>query len=249
MTFTAAGHNPALSIHNVGDTSPANVTAGAAQALTTHNIGNLIVVINADHTTTSVPDGISDSLGLADWTKASADFTNEANSNLNLDGSPATWNGNVWFGQVTALGGPSTVTFSYSGGSTPAYTNAVGMEFIVSSGRWSLDAVGVFNVSTGQSAWPFPSAAGAGELAIGYAWNSSSASSGTTPGWTFNANADLTDNGMAFNLSAGPGAVTGPTWADSTQDWGLMVLVAEVTAPPGPQQATQVPVYYQQRIR
>lgn len=232
MSFTAVGHNPALSIHNVGDTSPSNVTAGNAFALTTHNVGNLIVVINTDHTTTSVPNGISDSLGLATWTKASSDFTNESNTNLNLDGSPVVWNGNIWFGTVVSVGGPSTVTFSYSGGSTPAFTNSVGMEFTVTSGVWSLDAVGVFNVNTGQSSWPFPSAAGSGELAIGFAWDSSSASSGTTSGWTYNQNADLTNNGMAYNLSVGPGSVTGPTWADSNECWGLMVLVAEGSPSP-----------------
>lgn len=214
--WTFAGSNPALSLHNTG-----------SAALTTHGVGNLIVLINTDHSTTDYPSGVSSSR--VTWTKAVPD--QGPNTNGNISQSPTQWNGNVWFGTVNSVGS-DTVTFSYTSGTTPSFTNATAIEVTSPTGNWSLDSFAVLNSSSGTSTWPSVTPANSGTLVFGFAWNFGSAVSGSTSGYTYNANADTAGNGYAYNLNAAGGTSTAAVWGDSTETYGIVVAISQ--SPSGP---------------
>lgn len=214
--WTFAGSNPALSLHNTG-----------SAALTTHGVGNLIVLINTDHSTTDYPSGVSSSR--VTWTKAVPD--QGPNTNGNISQSPTQWNGNVWFGTVNSVGS-DTVTFSYTSGTTPSFTNATAIEVTSPTGNWSLDSFAVLNSSSGTSTWPSVTPANSGTLVFGFAWNFGSAVSGSTSGYTYNSNADTAGNGYAYNLNAAGGTSTAAVWGDSTETYGIVVAVSQ--SPSGP---------------
>lgn len=239
MTWTAPnGTTPFGSVHNV--TSFTGTTLG---------VGDLVLLIVTNHTISGVwCNGVSSSR--ITWTQVVPTQGPLTNTNLALDGAPETWFGNAFAGTVNSTGS-DTVTLSWVGGSTPSFTNAVAYEFHSTVGSWSADTFTTLNTNTGTNTWPSLTPAGSGELYYGFAWNSSSAATpGSNPdgnGFHYNANADTTNNGAAYNLSYPSG--TSPVWGDSTEDWGLMMLMTEGTLPPVSQMPPQVPVYYQQRIQ
>ena len=217
MTWTAVSPNPAGAIHNVTSAS-----------ITTHAVGNLIVLVNTLHSDTAFPTGVSSSR--VTWTKVPG--SDSSFSNAAISTAPAQWQGNIWLGTVNSTG-TDTVTFTYTGGVTPSFTNAVMQEFTSSVGSWHVDTFTFLNSAAGTAAWPSLTPAGSGELYLGFAWNQGSAVSGSTSGYVYNANADGASNGMAYNLNCASGTATAPTWGDSTETYGLMVLVAEGAASSG----------------
>ena len=212
MTWTAVGANPAGSLHNVATTS-----------LTTHNVGNLIVVLNSCHSAsgagsfTDYPVSMSDSGNLVSWAVVPG-------TNNSFFGFNNVWyNGNIWLGTVTGIG-TTTVTVGYTNGNTEAFTNMTMLEFHSSVGSWHVDTWTWLN-SSGTSTWPSLTATGSGELYFGYAYNSGSSTGGPSTPWVVNNNADGASNGSAYNLSYTSG--TSPVFSDSSSVWGPMVLIAE----------------------
>ena len=65
------------------------------------------------------------------------------------------------------------------------------------------------------------------ELYFGAAANSGTAVPGTTPGYTYAV--DAAGGGIAYNTDVT--AATAPTWGDTGQEFGLMMLISE--NPPG----------------
>lgn len=217
MTWTAVGPEPAGFLNNGNP---------ATSAITTHNAGNLIACINTLHTDTGVyPTGMSSSR--VTWAKVpGTDITDLTTF------SGVTWSGNIWFGTVNSVG-TDTVTFSYTGGTVPAHTNCVMQEFTSSVGSWYMDTWTYMNVIAGTNTWPSMTAAGSGEVYLGFAWNQGASTGGPTAPWVVNANADSQSNAIAYNLTYTSG--TSPVFSDSTETYGLMVLIAEGSAPSGPQ--------------
>lgn len=219
MTWTSVGPEPLGFLNNQ---NPPN------RPITTNGVGNLVVCINTMHSDTGVyPTGMSSSR--VTWAKVpGTDIQDLANSFTGL----TNWSGNLWLGTVNSTGS-DTVVFSYTGGAVPAHTNCVMQEFNSSVGSWSVDTWASFNTSTGQSTWPGMTAAGAGELYMGFAWNSGANTGGASnPPWVFNSNSDSQANAMAYNLNYSSG--TFPTWSDATEMYGMTILVQESSLPPQP---------------
>lgn len=188
--------------------------------LTPAGAGNLIVlvIINRDNSSVTVT-GVSSSN--VTWVQAGTSFAGSTNA----------MTASTWLGTVTAASA-ATVTISWSG-TTPT-ARVAGREFSSTAGSWALDAQSGLD-SGGTNAWPsLPPSAGAGDLYLGFAIDSGSASAGSTTGYTYQSTPQ--GNGVAYNPACGAGA-TGPTWGDSGQAFGQMVLVRETGAaaasPPG----------------
>lgn len=224
MTWTAPnGTTPFGAAHNVTSFTG-----------TTLAVGDLILLVNTCHSTSpanEVPTTPTNANGRISWVKLGSDTAGLGNTAIPSGEPPQSWSGNVWAGTVLSVGS-ETVTLNYSG-SAPSFTNAVATSFRSSVGSWVLAASAVFNNAAGTSAWP--SFAQAGGLYYGYAWDSSSALAPSpnpdSNGFHYNANADGTNNGSCYNLS-NP-ASTSPVWSDSTENYGLMVLMAEAVPGPG----------------
>lgn len=228
MTWTAATGSVAGSIHNTG-------TFATNGGLTTHAAGNLMICIATCHNPTSGNEWCtgftSTTPNVTGWTQATPTH-NDTNTQLLIDTSNDVWGANIWFGTVSAVSTDSNISPTFSGPDNPPfYTNFVAMEFHSTLGSWSMEQWTFLQNNTGVTSWPTMTPAGPGELYLGFAWNSSSASSpATNPdtnGYHYNANADTTNNGMAYNLATPTGSPTGPVWADSSECWGVMVLVTE----------------------
>ena len=224
MTWTQVGNFAAAPTGGIYNTNTFNITTGG--------VGNLIVFINTLHSDTGVyPTGVSDSNNRVTWVKVNGtDVQDQSNTNVNI-ASPQTWSGNIWFGTVTSTG-TTTVTVTWNG-ATPAHVNGSCQEFHSSVGSWHMDKWTLLNNASGQSAWPTMTPTGSGELFMGYAWNQAN-SSAPSPnpdanGYIYQPNAEnsVNLNGGAINLAVPTGSATGPVWADSTEVYGMMILVAE----------------------
>lgn len=227
MTWTVQGNFLTSVTGGLYNTSTTSITTGAA--------GNLIVCINTMHSDTGVyPSGMSSSR--VTWAKVpGTDVQDLANTSANI-AAPQTWSGNIWFGTVNSAGS-DTVTFTWTS-STPAHVNCLLQEFASSAGSWHMDKWTYLNSSSGGSAWPAMTPAGPGELFAGFAWNASNASAPSpnpdANGYQYQVHGDgpVNMNGGSVNTSV-PSGATGPVWADSLETYGIMVLVAEGTAPAG----------------
>jgi len=208
--WTAVGSNPACAWHNVN-----------TSALTTQHVGDLIVLIVTNHSTSVLPTGATSSR--VTWTTAVPAQGPTANAAVST--APAQWAGMVLFGTVNSVGS-DTVTLTWSG-TTPAFINAVGMEFTSPTGTWSLDTWGSLNSAAGTSNSVSLTPASSAELYMTFDWNQGSSVSGTTTGYTYNANSDAASNGMAYNPNCASGSATFPVWGDSTETYGLAVLVSQ----------------------
>lgn len=249
MTWTQVGNFATAPTGGIYNTNTFPITTGG--------IGNLLVFINTLHSDTGVyPTGVSSSR--VTWAKVSGtDIQDQSNTNANI-AAPQTWSGNIWFGTVNSVGS-DTVTCTWTSG-TPAHVNGSCQEFHTDAGLgWSMEQWTFFNNASGQSAWPAMTPAHSGELYMGYAWNSSNSSAPSpnpdSHGYIYQPNAEnsVNLNGGAINLAVPTGSATGPVWADSTETYGMMILVQEGsgTVTPGPDLAVrqQVLLPYQQRVR
>ena len=183
--------------------------------LTANNqaIGNLLVV-EVINTQNSTVWATALSGGGATWQLAGVKFSGTTNANAAA----------VFLGTVTATGA-GTITPTWSG-TTPNAIAWAGHEFHSSVGSWLFDKQGNLD-STGTNSWPSMSPTyGVGELYFGFIFDSSNAVSGTTSGYVYNANVDAVNDGAAYNLSC-PSTATFPVWGDSTQAFGIAILVAE----------------------
>ena len=154
-------------------------------------------------------------------------------------GSPAaTTNGpahcQVFLGTVTAAS-TATVTITWGAGATGSFEGCAFQEFSSTTGIPVLDKQGTLD-STGTSNWVSLTPAAAGEAYFGYAENASSAISGSTSGYTYNASVDGNGNGAAYNPNCGASA-TFPVWGDTNEQAGIMVLVMPPPAAGGSPQA------------
>lgn len=147
--------------------------------------------------------------GGATWSQIGTRFTGTSNART----------ATLWQGTVTATGA-QTATLGITGGAPNI--RAAGGEFSVTSGSWALDVQGNLD-GAGASTWPSLTPSGAGELYFGFAIDSGSAVAGSTSGYTYNVTAQ--GNGCAWNPSVP--AASAPAWGDSSQVFGVMILVAE----------------------
>ena len=207
MTFTATG----------------SWQGSSSTTLTVSNqaIGNLLIVevINPQNKTVWCS---SLSGGKATWVAAG----------VHALGSTNTGTAAVFFGTVTGTGA-GTVTPSWSG-TAPTAWNMAGHEFPSTAG-WAFDKQGTLD-SSGTASWPSLTAAGgAGELYFGLCLDVGvQAVAGSTTGYVYNANVDTQYNGAAFNVNC-PATATHPVWGDSTEAFGIVILVAghaDVTVSP-----------------
>ncbi len=187
----------------------------AALTVSNQGIGNLLVVEVLNYTNSTVwCTGLSG--GGATWTQAGVKFSGTTNA----------YSAAVFLGKVTATGG-GTVTPSWSG-TAPSGYEINGHEFTSTAGSWAFDVQGNLDVA-GTNSWPsLTPGSGSGELYFGFS-AANPASAGSTSGYTYSVNANM--DAVAFNPACGAGA-TFPVWADSTQSFGIAVLIAETAAAP-----------------
>ena len=177
----------------------------ASFSLTPHAAGNIIVL--EVNWATSTTTGASSSN--ATWAVIAGPVVTGARTSIVILG-------------VAASTSAATVNLTTSG--APAFA---WQEFSTTAGAANvlLDAVGTVNAA--QAAYPsITPGHGAGELYFGYALNGGTASSGSTSGYTYNANVDGINDGLCFNPSC-TSATQAPTWADSNTKSGIAVLLYE----------------------
>jgi hypothetical protein len=216
-------------------TAVGSALGGATANLSTNNqaVGNLLIVeVINDSNSTVWATGLSG--GGASWVAAGVKFSGTTNAK-----SAA-----VFFGTVTATGA-GTATISWSG-TAPATWSTAGQEFHSTAGSWAFDKQGNLD-SGGTSNWPSLTPAGTGELYWGFISDSGSSVAGSTSGYTYNANADTTSDGMAYNLSVSSASF--PVWGDAGQQFGIVILVAESAASSFPAVPRQANRYWNKRRR
>lgn len=114
--------------------------------------------------------------------------------------------------------GADTITPTWSG-TTPASWSIAAHEFSAASG-WAFGTQGGLD-SAGTGAWPaLTPGSGAGELYIGHA-TAGVPAAGSTPGYVYAHNVASV---AAYNASA-PDSATNPAWTDTTQQFGLALLI------------------------
>jgi len=133
----------------------------------------------------------------------------------------------IFIGQVTSTS-TATVTVTFNTGSPTI--RLFWTEFSTTAGYANviLDVSGTVSTST----LDFPSLTpghGSGELYFGYAFNSSSATAGSTSGYTYQV--DGNGNGACWNASCANSAQQ-PVWAGTASDiYGIAVLLRETNSP------------------
>ena len=184
-------------------------------SLTPNTVGDLILVeVTGPGGSTVLPTSMSSSN--VTWATFGSSFTGSTNTRALQ----------VFAGTVTSTS-TATVTVGW-GGTSPGTMHYAGQEFSSTVGAWALDVQGHID-SAGQTTWASLTPAAAGELYFGFANNDGNAVSGSTSGYTYNANVDGTDNGMAYNAACTSSAQA-PVWADTGQAIGIMVLVKETSS-------------------
>ena len=209
MTYAAVAAT-GQSNGGTGDPGPASVT--------THNVGNFLLATiwlqQSGHTVTGL------SATNITWTPLTPGFSGVNNSG---------WYVRTFIGVVTAVSTANT-SITWTGGLPTAFSDFVMEEFSSTTGTPVLDNTAHLDGTGGTAQWPNIAAAGSGELYWGSTQDSGAASAGSTSGYVYNANADGNSNGTAYNLSVGPGTVTGPNWGDAGHDFGEMILVKPAAA-------------------
>lgn len=205
MTFAAVGSG----------FGTANVSSFS---LTPNTIGDIIIcgIINASNPTVFATALSSSNVT---WVTLGSSFAGSTNVKTQQ----------VFLGTVTSTS-TATVTITWSG-TAPASIEIAGQEFSTTVGASSvtLDVQGHID-STGTTTWAsLTPGHGSGELYWGYAYNTGSAVAGSTSGFTYNANPDGHGNGMAYNPNCANSAQA-PVWGDTTEAFGIMVLVYEASA-------------------
>lgn len=204
-------------------------------------------IISVQATTFSLtPGGIGDFIlfSAGNNTSSAVIATGMSSSNVtwvslggSATGATADWTGltfQAFLGTVTSTS-TQTVTTTWSG-TTPGAINSAGQEFSSTAGAASvtLDVQATLDNSSGTNAnWPSLSPDhGAGELYYGFCLDISSATNGSTSGYTYQQ--DGHGNGLAYDLSS-PNTATFPVWGDNGQGFGIVLLAYEASATnPGP---------------
>jgi hypothetical protein len=211
------------------------VTAGSCgtEPMTFAAVGSLIQATSS--TFTLVPGGVGDLILIEVVNRVSTAVTATALSSSNVTwsafgasfaGTANTMTAQVFAGKVTSASS-ATVTVTWSG-IAPTTFYIAGQEFSSTAGSWALDAQGDID-SAGTNTWASLTPAGPGELYFGYAFDSGSATAGSTSGYTYDV--DSASNGCGFNPACTSSAQA-PVWGDSGHEFGIMVLVRETGATP-----------------
>lgn len=190
-------------------------------------VGDLILIEVTNNTGTG--SGIATALSSSNvtWSAYGSGVTGVTN---------AGYTAQVFAGLVTSTSS-QTVTITWTATAPTAHVGVEGYEFSSSAGAWAFDKSGDVD-SAGTNTWASLTPAVAGELYFGYCLNSSTAEVGTTTGFFYKS--DSSGNGSAYNVNCAATAQA-PVWADSTQVFGMMVLVKEVFGGPGQQAGRQMP--------
>lgn len=179
-------------------------------SLTPGGAGDLILLEVTTGNATSSCTGVSSSN--VTWIQVGTTFTGSGNPNA----------ASVFAGTVTSTS-TQTVTLSFSG--APSTIRADGQEFSSTAGSWAIDG-SQGNLDTGATnTWVSLTPSASGALYWGYAFDSGTATAGSTPGYVYVP--DANGNGMAYNLSCASGVATAPVWGDSGFAFGIMVLMKE----------------------
>jgi hypothetical protein len=189
-------------------------TATTSLPLTPTHIGDLIFVDVVS--VGAPPTGISG--GGCTWQQVGPTLTGV----VNAGDYAAAYEGTV----ITT--GSIAATLAFSG--APTTIRAVAQEAQSTTGAWIVDGpVGNLD-SSGTNTLPSLSPTAPGDLYIGYTFDNSTATAGTTPGYVYDI--DSHGNGLAFNPDCGSGAQA-PVWGTSTCAIGISVLFrAVVPSPP-----------------
>lgn len=198
-------------------------TATTSLALTPAHAGDLIFVDIVS--VGAPPTGISG--GGCTWQQVGTTLTGVTNAG----DYAAAYEGTV----VTT--GSATATLAFSG--TPTTIRCVAQEAQSSTGAWIVDGPQGNLDSSGTNTLPSLTPSAPGDLYIGYTFDNSTATAGTTPGYTYDI--DSHGNGLAFNPDCGSGAQA-PVWGTSTCAIGISVLFkAVVPSPPATPASFSVP--------
>lgn len=194
------------------------VANASTVSFTSHAVGNFVLLEVLNGITGSTPSSVSSSN--ATWTPLTAAVTSTVYNTA--------FSARVFIGTVTAIS-TATVTVSFSGSNTAVEIS--GQEFSSTRGAAAvtLDTSGHIDTSGSNSTWASLTPVNASELYWGFATNSGSASQGTTTGYTYVPNSDGLNDGAAYNPNCTAGTATAPVWADTGQQFGIMVLVQETS--------------------
>lgn len=202
MTFAAVG-------------SPFFAANSSTFSLTPGGTGDLIMVqvVNEDSSTITASSLSSSNVTWSQY-----------GSSISSSGGGVT---SVQFAGTVTSTSTQTVTVTWSG-TAPSDIRIAGSEFSSTVGSWVLDVQG--NVGGGGagegSTWASLTPAASGELYWGFCLDETEAVAGSTSGYTYTVDPGH-GNGLAFDPSCASGVATAPAWGDSTQIFGIMVLVKE----------------------
>ena len=189
-------------------------TATTSLALTPAHAGDLIFVDVVS--VGAPPTGISG--GGCTWQQVGTPLTGV----VNAGDYAAAYEGTV----ITT--GSIVATLAFTG--TPTTIRCVAQEAQSSTGAWIVDGPQGNLDSSGTNTLPSLTPTAPGDLYIGYTFDNSTATAGSTPGYTYDI--DSHGNGLAFNPDCGSGAQA-PVWGTSTCAIGISVLFkAVVPSPP-----------------
>lgn len=177
------------------------------------NVGDLILVEVQTNSQTVWCTSISG--GNAAWTPVGTAYS------YNWNGGGTWGSATLFAGRATATGS-ATATLTFNG-ATPTIRCA-GQEFSSTLGGWALDVLGNLGNLSGTNTMPSLTPAGPGELYFCFTNNLSSASAGSTSGYTYDV--DAHGNGLVFNPSCTSSAQA-PVWGDSGSYLGIAVLMRE----------------------
>ena len=187
-------------------------STSASVSLNNQAAGDLILVEIENPDTSVWATSISG--GGATWTQLGNKFTGTTNARSAI----------VFAGKITTAGS-QTATITFNG--TPTNIRVVGQEFSSTVGSWALDVQGNLD-SSGTNTWPSLTPSAVGELYFGYCIDAGTTVVGSTSGYAYHI--DSVGNGCAFDPNCTSSAQA-PIWGDSSQLFGVMLLVKELSAP------------------
>ena len=193
-------------------------------SVTTQTVGDVLVVCAEVDSATPTVSSISGG-GVTTWTRG-----------VQFAGS-GTSEEEIWFGPVTTTG-TSTVSFTWTSPVTSDTTEYSAQEFSAGLGTstaWALDTAGTLdNASSTTIAFPAATPAGSGELYFGYTVAGTTASNGSTPGFTYTATAsgNITAYDPDVSGAVSPSATQTP--AGTSSSVAVLLIVSDGAPPPAP---------------
>jgi len=219
LTASPAGATTAITAV-AGSFSSGSGSDDTTLAVTTHNVGDVLVAtaepgLSTTPSITSISGG-----GVTTWTKG-ASFV----------GSTQARDVEIWYGTVTATG-PGTITFNWSSSVaalTPEYSSEEFTAGLGAGAVWTLDKSGHSDNTASVTTVTYPSLTptAGGELYYGFADVPTTPAAGSTAGFTYTTTANF--NQVAYNPNSGTGAIQ-PTSTQLTAD--PSVAVGIFLAPP-----------------